>query len=124
MPRAPQDPRTFLGLIVRASLTTFVIAWLGFSPGVALAQTTPTITVRRNVNLRPDPSTTHTPIRLLPIGEVAELLDTVKVNQYWHVQTDAGENGWVWSKNVERSTEAAELGPSVTTFSAGTSPAS
>jgi hypothetical protein len=58
------------------------------------------VTVERNVNLRPDPSSQHEPLRKLEPPEVAALLNTVRVNRYYNVRTVEGLDGWVWSANV------------------------
>lgn len=57
--------------------------------------------VKRNVYLRPTPSTSSQPIRkLIPPDEV-ELIETSPVDGYYHVRTVEGdEEGWVWSKNI------------------------
>ena len=59
-----------------------------------------TLVVERNVNLRPDPSTSQPAIRLLEPPEELELLESERTNGYYHVRTDAGEEGWVWSARV------------------------
>jgi hypothetical protein len=56
--------------------------------------------VARNVNLRPDPSGTQAPIRLLLPGDELELLENQKTNNYFHVRTEDDKEGWVWSANV------------------------
>jgi len=58
-------------------------------------------TVVRNVNLRADPSTTNPPIRLLDSGTTLTLLDPTQQNGFYHVRTENGEEGWVWSKNIK-----------------------
>lgn len=58
------------------------------------------VVVERNVNLRPDPSSQHEPLRKLEPPEVAALLDTTRVNRYYNVRTTEGLDGWVWSANV------------------------
>lgn len=57
--------------------------------------------VKRNVYLRPAPSTSNQPIRkLIPPDEV-ELIETSPVDGYYHVRTvDGDEEGWVWGKNI------------------------
>lgn len=59
-----------------------------------------TVEVTRNVNLRPSPSTQQAAIRTLRPPDEAQLLDTARVNNYYHVRTEADEEGWVWSPNV------------------------
>ena len=60
-----------------------------------------TAVVKRNVNLRLDPSSSNPPLRLLTPPEELELLSPDRVNRYYNVITDAGEEGWVWSSNIE-----------------------
>lgn len=57
--------------------------------------------VKRNVNLRSDPSTTNTPLELLKPGTKLTLSDSALQNGYYHVKSEDGEEGWVWSKNVD-----------------------
>lgn len=57
-------------------------------------------TVKRNVNLRSDPSSAHSPIELLQTGMTLTLLDPVPQSDYFHVKTADGKEGWVWSTNV------------------------
>lgn len=57
--------------------------------------------VKRNVNLRPDPSSNNPPIRLLRPPEEIRVLTPQRVNRYYNVITGADEEGWVWSANVE-----------------------
>jgi len=65
--------------------------------------------VKRNVNLRSDPSTASPVLEHLPIGAKLTLLDSAKQNGFHHVKTTDGREGWVWYKNisVEGSTPGA-----------------
>jgi hypothetical protein len=75
-----------------------VIAVLLLWTAVAVAQTA---TVTRNVNLRPEQSSQVAPIRLLtPSEPPMELLEPQVQDGYYHVKTSAGEEGYVWSRNV------------------------
>jgi hypothetical protein len=56
--------------------------------------------VRRNVNLRAQPSTGSAPTRLLRSGTELELVWPDWVNRYYYVLTEAGEIGWAWANNV------------------------
>lgn len=59
------------------------------------------IIVERNVNLRRDPSTNQSRIRLLLPPEELELLDSVRTNNYYHVvRAESADTGWVWANNV------------------------
>ena len=65
--------------------------------GVALAQA---VVVRRNVNLRSDPSTSIKPIMLLTPSALLMLLTPDKQDGFYRVRTSDGLEGWVWAKNV------------------------
>src|ERR1039458_10604406 len=56
--------------------------------------------VTHNVNLRADPSTDNPPIKLLMPPEQVQLLEPDKTAGYYHVKTSSGEQGWVWSRNL------------------------
>ena len=72
----------------------FLLTWPGYSQIL-------TATVKRNVNLRSDPSSNNPPIRLLTPPEELRLLSLQRVNRYYHVFTEANEEGWVWSARLE-----------------------
>jgi len=67
-----------------------------FSVSLAFSQTA---VVRRNVNLRPDPSTNGAPIDKLTPPTQLQLLETGATNGFLHVKVNS-ESGWVWSRNV------------------------
>jgi Bacterial SH3 domain len=71
--------------------------------------------VTRNVNLRPDPSADNPPIRLLTPSEQLQLLEPDKTAGYYHVKTSSGEQGWVWSRNVNVLEATPTPTPSVAT---------
>ena len=73
--------------LLNALLVTF------FSVGLA-AQTA---VVTRTVNLRPDPSTTQTPIAKLTPQTQLQLLETGSTNGYLHVKVN-DQSGWVWGR--------------------------
>ena len=58
------------------------------------------LVVTRNVNLRPDPSTSHSPLVLLKPSERLTLLESRQTNDYFHVRTAGGKEGWVRALNV------------------------
>ena len=61
-----------------------------------------TLSVVRNVNLRPDPSGEYAPIRLLtPAEPPLSLLDALPESGYYHVRTTSAEEGYVWGRNVK-----------------------
>ena len=67
----------------------------------ASTTTAQTVTVTRNVNLRPEQSNADPPIRLLtPAEPPLVLLEPLVQDGYYHVRTTAGEDGYVWSRNV------------------------
>ena len=68
-----------------------------FSTSVTFAQQA---TVKRNVNLRSDPSTAAQILETLKIGASVTLLDPAKQNGFHHVKAEDGRAGWVWSKNI------------------------
>jgi uncharacterized protein YgiM (DUF1202 family) len=53
-------------------------------------------TVKRNVNLRSDPSNGSPAITLLRPPDVIELIDIDASNGYYHVRTEDGQEGWIW----------------------------
>jgi uncharacterized protein YgiM (DUF1202 family) len=77
--------------------TFFVVVLLALTPLALLAQT---VTVQRTSNLRNDPSTSNPPITKLHKGDQAALLDAATTAGYYHVKTAAGQEGWLWAKNV------------------------
>ena len=60
-----------------------------------------TAVVRRNVNLRPDASTSHDPITTLTPGTTLRLLSAEKTNGFYHVRTADNQTGFVWARNVQ-----------------------
>jgi uncharacterized protein YraI len=81
---------TFKGIVT-------LIVCLLVSPSLLTAQQT---TVKRNVNLRSDPSTANPPIELLRSGATLTILDSTPQEGYYHVKAEDGQVGWVWSKNI------------------------
>jgi hypothetical protein len=57
-------------------------------------------TAVRSVNLRPDPSTANSAVKLLQSGTRLTLLDPTTHDGFYHVKTEDDEEGWVWSKNI------------------------
>src|SRR5205814_7588768 len=67
----------------------------------ATAASGQTVTVVHPVNLRPDPSTEYPAMRLLtPSEPPLTLLDGTPESGYYHVRTGAGEEGYVWGREV------------------------
>lgn len=78
-----------------------------------------TAEVRRNSNLRSEPSVRLAPLRLVTPGERVELASGEYRNGYYRVRTALPEEGWLWARNVRilsvspgRSTTAYVLQPS------------
>lgn len=81
---------------VSARLTAVLFVCFTFSNAFALDAI-----VKRNATVRGDPSTHHAPTaRLSPQDEV-ELLEPSPTSGYYHVRTENGEEGWVYSRNLE-----------------------
>jgi hypothetical protein len=77
-----------------------------------------TVTVKRNVNLRSDPSSEYSAIRLLtPAEPPLTLLDAMAESGYYHVRTANGEEGYVWAKNVKLN--ASPAAPAAATIQPG-----
>ena len=76
--------------------SVLVVATLMVS-GLASAQTA---MVRRDVNLRSDPSTSVKPITLLTPPAQLTLVEPNQQNAFYHVRTSDGKEGWVWAKNI------------------------
>jgi hypothetical protein len=73
-----------------------------------------TVTVVRNVNLRPDPSSEYAPIRLLTTSEPKlALIDLNPESGYYHVRTNAGEEGYIWSRDVRVTAAPSALGTAI-----------
>ncbi len=100
-----------------------------FAMSVALAVCTAsvvlgqTVTVSRDVNLRPEQTSAESPIRLLtPSEPPMTLLDPNVLDGYYHVRTTMGEEGYVWSRNVKVSATPAATPATPTTPSTPTTP--
>lgn len=84
---------------------------------VSLFAAAQTATVKRNVNLRPDPSTDNDPITTLTPPAQLDLIETEPTDGFFHVKTSDGQEGWVWGRNIRVKTEptkptsAEHIGP-------------
>ncbi len=88
--------------LVRVARSLTGVLALGLVLGSSGTLSAQTVVVKRNVNLRRDPSTNQTPYRLLLPPEELTLRDTVKTNNYYHVyRAESDEDGWVWANNVQ-----------------------
>src|SRR5579862_850662 len=75
-----------------------------------------TAVATRNVNLRPEASTSGQPRCTLKAGDQVELIDPTATNGFLHVRTRDGKEGWAWQHNLHvqpRLTEATgqRVGP-------------
>src|SRR6266568_5329185 len=70
--------------------------------------------VKHNSNLRQDPSTDQPPIRKLLPPEEVTVVEPDQTNGYNHVNTDRGEDGWLWGKNLEIQTPGPTPTPTPT----------
>ncbi len=59
-----------------------------------------TAEVRRNSNLRPEPSMRLAPLRLVTPPERVAVPGLVFENGYYKVKTEQGEEGWLWARNL------------------------
>ncbi len=105
---------------MKAALCLLTVVLLLTLSSAAFAQQA---TVRRNVNLRTDSSTSSRAMELLQIRAKLTLLDSTKQNGFYHVKAADGQQGWVWYKNIN--TESAisvtpQQPPSGTPVSPGT----
>jgi len=66
----------------------------------ALASFAQEATAVQTVNLRADPSTANPPVKLLHSGTMLILLDPIPHGGFYHIKTEDGQEGWVWSKNI------------------------
>src|SRR2546429_94083 len=94
---------------IHFAVKIMVILCLAALPCIAQSQAV----VKHNVNLRQDPSTDQPPIRKLLPPEALMLIEPDPTGGYYHVQTNQGEDGWVWAKNIEIPS-AADPGPTTT----------
>ena len=78
-----------------------IVTICGLVLGFATAARAQTVVVRRNVNLRRDPSTDQPPIQLLTPDTRLTLIEPAPTGGYLHVRTSAGDEGWVWRRNVD-----------------------
>jgi uncharacterized protein YgiM (DUF1202 family) len=66
-----------------------------------------TAIVTHNVNLRPDPSTDGVPLAKLTPGTNVQLLELQPSKGFFHVKTEDGKEGWLWSRNVKTQNSVA-----------------
>lgn len=66
--------------------------------------------VKHHATLRSDFSTKHKPIVSLEVGEDVELISPSQTNGYYHVRTLDGDEGWVYSRNLDLVTSPPSSG--------------
>ena len=84
---------------------------IGFAVAILIAGSNAAaqdLIVSRNVNLRPDPSTTQPARRLMLPGSELFLLEPNRTNNYYHVRTVDGLEGWAYAPRIA----AVDPGPS------------
>jgi hypothetical protein len=91
----------FRRLLRSALALLLLLAWGG------IATATEALVVR-NVNLRPDPSSSQPSIRLLRPPDHVELISPEPSGDFYHVRTAEDEEGWVWRRNVRILPEEGE----------------
>jgi hypothetical protein len=57
--------------------------------------------LKRQAPLRSEPSTNRTPLLILEAQEAVDLLDPAPSSGYYHVRTRDGDEGWVFSGNLD-----------------------
>ena len=77
-------------------LFTFLL-WSLLFTAISFAETA---VVKRNVTLRPDPSTNNEAVITFSPGQRLTLISLRKRNGYLHV-TVGQQKGWVWARNVD-----------------------
>src|SRR5215813_15304816 len=60
-----------------------------------------TAVVKRNVNLRTDPSTDSDAIEKLTPPAELQLLEPDPTDGFYHVRAADNEEGWVWGRNIK-----------------------
>jgi len=89
---------------MRQKNALLLVAWVVFTIALLLGQSyaeAQTAVVKRNANLRGDPSSNQAPIRLLLPPEQLRVLSLTRVNNYYNVATTANEQGWVYAPLIE-----------------------
>lgn len=78
-------------------------------------------TVKRNVVLRSDSSTTSQALEHLKRGATVTLVDAAKRNGFYHVKAEDAQEGWAWARSisVEAATPATPQSPSTTPSASG-----
>src|SRR5450755_2016507 len=110
-PVHPSPPRKFNR---RKTMRAFV-RLLAFCILFACLANAQTATVKRTVILRAKPSTSSDNLATLQPKAKLTLINLAARNGFLHVQTEDGDKGWVYAKNVDVSDEedAAEAASSV-----------
>jgi uncharacterized protein YgiM (DUF1202 family) len=83
----------------RWRLNRTLAVWL-FSLWLAQIAAAQSATVRKDVNLRADSTTSSAVIELLKPAATLKLLDSAKQSGFYHVKAEDGKEGWVWTRNI------------------------
>ena len=83
----------------RWRLNRTLAVWL-FSLWLAQIAAAQSATVKKDVNLRTDSTTSSAVIELLKPAATLTLLDSAKQSGFYHVKAEDSKEGWVWSKNI------------------------
>jgi hypothetical protein len=59
------------------------------------------VIIKNRATLRSDPSTQRAPLAILHPDEHLDLIEPAPTAGYYHVRSEEGEEGWVYSRNVE-----------------------
>jgi hypothetical protein len=78
----------------------FLVALLLVASALGDALAADAITKRR-ATVRSDPSTTHPPVGTLKAGEDVQVIDPSPTAGYYHVRTPEGDEGWIYSENLQ-----------------------
>ncbi len=73
-----------------------------------------TAIVKRNVNLRSDASTASDIVEKLTPGNKLQLIEPSPTSGFYHVSAADGQSGWVWSRNIQVSSESSGSNPTST----------
>ena len=76
-----------------------IVTLLFFCAALGVAQTQNAV-VKRNTYLREGPSTSDKKITLLKSGDELQLIDPEATENYYHVRTSDGDEGYAYSGNV------------------------
>jgi uncharacterized protein YgiM (DUF1202 family) len=82
-----------------ANIRTVVAAFV-ITSGLATYTLGQAAMVRRDANLRADPSTNEAPEAKLHAGDKLTLMDPTPEHGYYQVKTASGKDGWIFSRSI------------------------